>query len=511
MPNLSLQQSQVQTQTMSQMQLQSLAMLSLGSQDLREAIYKEAEENPALEITLDKLASGADVKRVRGSLEHIRESKTLSLAAQQASDSFEAVLEAQEDYRQSLSEHLLEQFNTLHLTSAEQNLGEKLIYNLDSKGFHILAPESLLDKADSTQTPALLKKCLKIIQGLDPVGTCTKNVQESLYVQAVQTGKASKASLFILDGHLDFLDPPISAKVLGKIKKHQENLKKMFGLDKKNEEYKNLELDAEDIDEAIEFIKTLDPYPARDYSSTQTVYITPDVYVERVNVYNMEENVPLPQKERLVIPKKDATKAFSDIIQIGSSAWRVRMASDALPELSINNNYVNLASYGSKESAKAEYKKQMTANVQKAKIFIENIEFRKSTIEIVCRIIVRLQHKFFENGPGNLVPLKQQDIADELGVNSSTISRMANGKYLQCDWGLFEIKYFFPQAVNANAGSEEKSVTQDVVINRIKDILDEHSKNSTKKLSDQKIADILEKEGIHIARRTVAKYRNKIK
>ena len=109
-----------------------------------------------------------------------------------------------------------------------------------------------------------------------------------------------------------------------------------------------------------------------------------------------------------------------------------------------------------------------------------------------------MQHEFFKKGPGNLAALKQKDVADILGVHETTISRMANSKYIQCQWGLFEVKYFFTNAVS--------DTSKDQVLFQIKQILEEH-KNDSKKLSDQKVADALAAKGINVARRTVAKYR----
>ena len=145
----------------------------------------------------------------------------------------------------------------------------------------------------------------------------------------------------------------------------------------------------------------------------------------------------------------------------------------------------------------------LNKGIKKAKDFMDILAYRQKLILNASCIIVKNQHEFFAKGPGHLVPLKQQDIADVLGVHETTISRMANSKYLQCSWGLFGIKYFFTNAVSAVSSSVSKDMAQ----HEIEKILQEH-KDDKKKLCDQKISDILQERGISIARRTVTKYRS---
>lgn len=196
---LKQQQKQTQVQIMSQKQIQSLELLAMGNMDLCKAVYDEAEKNPAVTVGHD---------RTRGPSDYTRVASSTGAAAELASENFQAALEAKADERMSLQDHLLSQFRSLRMSDAQRKIGERLIYNLNDKGFHILAPESLLDKTDPSQTPSLLEETILLIQQLDPVGTCTSGTEESLLAQARLREDAPQSALFILDGHFDFLDPP---------------------------------------------------------------------------------------------------------------------------------------------------------------------------------------------------------------------------------------------------------------------------------------------------------------
>ena len=456
---LSLEQKQKQSQVMSQRQIQSLKILAMSSDDLRERIYKEVQENPALELTQEQTASysfNAGTHTTSHS----------SLAAQEASDRFQAALEAQVDERISLQEHLLDQFTVLPLSASELALGKTLILNLDEKGFHILSPLSLLDKKDKGQTPAVLAHCLSVLQSLDPAGTCTANTQESLLVQAKQKERAPRLALFFLNGHLDFLDPPQLSRIVKKLTDYKKEQAALFA-SKEDPYLKDTPLTEEAIEQALTFIRTLDPFPARNFSTQDTHYIAPDVVVEK----NLEIN----------------------------------LAHDRMPGIRINQEMLDL--YEKAQNTNGKQMKTIGENIKNARNFIQTVEYRESTLLAAAKIIVQKQKFFFEKGPGNLVPLRQQDVADILKVHETTISRMANSKYLQCEWGLFELKYFFTGS--ASRSKTENTVSRDQVLHQIKQILIQHEKDGTpKKMSDQQLAEALGKQGIHIARRTVAKYRS---
>ncbi len=461
-------QQQSQIQIMSQQQIQSLSILSLGTDELKKAVYEEAEQNPAL-----------IVKHAGSKKERVTSLKvgTSSRAGEQASEKYQNALEATADMRQSLQDCLLEQLNMTKLSEAEYEVGEKLIGNLDSKGYHILAPVTLLNKNDAAQTESVLFKCITLIQRFEPVGTCVKNMEESLAVQASVRDDCPATARFILDGHFDFLNPPEPDRILKKIKAYQKERKALFGLPE-NEPFLDMEVTEQDVSEALAFIRTLDPFPARNYSTQDIHYIHSDVSVVRL------EEV---QKENL----------DKGIITVKDKSWKVSLSNDFSFDLEINPAYTKHSDLASEKD-----KAVLNEGIKRAQSFISAVEMRQNTVLRACCLIVKLQHEFFEKGPGNLVPLKQLDIARIMELHESTISRMANSKYIECEWGLFDVKYFFVNAVS-------KDVSKDKILLEIKAILEEH-KNDKKKLSDQKISDILQERGITVARRTVAKYRSSL-
>lgn len=533
LPQLKLEGRAVQTQKqelrMSQQQIMSLNLLAMGSTDLRQAIYAEAEKNPALEIVRDSLVFGSGGAKEKVLSSHFSDDThygSATAAGALASDNFEAALESEPDDREPLQDHLEHQFNAMHHTETEEKLGLRLIHNLDAQGHHILAPVSLLQKDDPHETLALLLKCISQIQSLDPVGTCCKDVTESLLVQAKYRGDANRAVLFLLDGHLDFLDPPQSTKIIRKVEtfvKTQTSLS--FLSDKEKATLADITakpFTEKEIDEAVSFIRTLDPYPARDFGVSDAHYIVPDVYVTRIPITEEKDD-----PEHGII----ATQ--------GPYCFKVTVARDTVPQLTLSPEFKKLAEKedGNKKEnkdtakivpSKKEDHKFAVSSLHDAQVFINSVQFRESTVAKACAAIVKSQQAFFAYGPRYLVPLRQKDIAETVGVHEATISRMASEKYIQCEWGLFEIGYFFTNAVGKNmtAGSTgmlraEPISAGDLVISggpalskeavkyEISQILGAQPKDA-KPLSDQKIADMLVIKGITIARRTVAKYRSEL-
>lgn len=455
--------SQVQAQRLSQKQIQSLNLLSMNAEDLRDEILAQVEKNPALEIVSDDFQNGLQSARYKKSPDSNIRVGSASSSGEEKSDAFQEILESRADERKSLFSHLAEQLNFLSLDEDKKNLCQKLIGNLDSRGFFILAPSSLLDQTKG-ESPKLLDECLSLIQSFDPPGICVENVEKSLLLQARLKGSAPQAALFLLDGHFDFLDPPQGGKVLEKIQafvKEQEKLK--FG----NQDYSFLKsLSVSDAEEALSFIRTLDPFPAREFLQEETRYVSPDIYVERIQGQEFDSKEAVDLKNKSVCLDEDYF-------------FKVKISDKAIPRLRIASDF---------SFAKSE--------LGQAKIFLESLEYRENTMAKAALAIVQRQAEFFKKGPGHLLPLRQQDLAEEIGVHESTVSRMASSKYLQCQWGLFPIKYFFSSAVSDSS--------KESVLHQIKKILEN---NSGKKMSDQKLSDELLKAGIKVARRTVAKYR----
>lgn len=494
---VSQNQKQIQTQKLSQQQLQSIKILSMGTEDLRQEIYNTVAKNPALEIAKDVETEGVNSASERSDFTFSDFSKKFS-SAKEASDVFQKALEETPDNRETLSAHLQHQFLSMNHSPSEEKLGIKLIENLDSKGFHILSPYSLIDSKDSFQTPELVEKTIKIIQQLDPVGCCCRDFRESLYVQAQILSHAPKAALFILNGHFDFLSPPQPQKVQKKVNQYLETHTDFLEKEQQNEKKFTLE----EIQQAIDYIKTLDPFPARDFSSSQTSYISPDVYVYQ----SVETGDFTVTANNEVLPVIKISPDFKDLSQ---ERFRVRKSTEE------------------SEKRRAEHRFIMTS-LKNAQDFMDSLQFRKNTLIAACREIVAAQKDFFLYGPRFLKPLRQKEIAEKIGVHEATVSRMAKEKYLYCAQGLFQIGYFFTNDISqpktlqkkpsdlteekppeTKKSEETVSLSKSAIQYEIKNIIVENQ-SETKKLSDQKIADLLLEKGIKIARRTVAKYRSQL-
>lgn len=448
-------QLQSQIQTLSQKQIHALKVLSLGTAELNELVEKNLQENPALVLSQKKKFPYLDSVHTGRS----------SVSGEIESEKFQKVLEAQADTRETLQSHLLGQLNFLNLSDTEHDLCETLIYNLDSKGHHYVSPASLLKRGQSS---GLLDKCISIVQQLEPEGCCVKDLEESLLVQARLKPHPDKIALFILDGHFDFLDPFREERIYSKIKDYIGRQKKMFG---STDDYSSLLdiLSVESVRQAMAFIHGLDPFPAKEFGVDENHGVKPDVIIE-------------------VLPDDYEVTLNDEIISAGAFKLRLSYVSDNFSSIQLNQELMELTS----KSA------EISENIRKARDFIDAIAYRQRTMKGAISIVARIQSDFFVHGPGHLVPLKLQDIADELGIHETTVSRISNSKYIQCEWGVFSLKYFFTNAVS----KKSSDISRDMVMVEIKRIVSEN-----KKISDQKIADLLGEKKIHVSRRTVAKYR----
>lgn len=461
----SQQQTQKQIQKLSQIQIQALNYLAMKSSDLRDEILKAAEENPAIEIVYDPFKASRE-----------QYSSQTSSSGTLASDANQQALDAIEARGQTLQEHLKEQLNLTKLSPDEYELSVKLINNLDENGCYgsKYAPETLLDRTRPVQTKKMLEKCIDRIQRMDPIGTCCRNIEESLFVQAKIAGDAPPLALFILDGHLELLSPPQPEKVFKKLKEylhnwHSKTFATKIALD-------DIELDEEVISQTIKYVTSLNMHPAGDFISD-----TSKADFDRPDIILSVEKVP--------------GAVFTDDFEHGivSSGnpdfhYEVHYANDTLPQVRVDPEF--------------SFNQQAT---QKATQFIKMLEFRESSILMQGSAIVSAQKAFFEKGPGNLAPLTRRKIAQQIGIHESTVSRLAGRKsnrYIQTEFGLFPASYFFTSGLATGDSSE-------AVKNRLVEIIQENlEQNQT--LSDEKLTQILNKQGIKISRRTVNKYRNQL-
>lgn len=471
-PRLSIEQKNVQVQTMklSQQQIMAMNFIAMGSLELREEILKKAEENPALEVKDDSFFE----KKNSGLVPTVHMGKA-SRAGEEASEKYQNMLESAPDETETLQEHLIHQLNMTNLPQNEQRLCRKLIENLDENGFHILAPVTLLEpeKGDNEN---LLKKCVSIVQHFDPEGICCQNVGESLEIQAKLKKNPPKIALYILHGRLELLKPPSAEKVLSKIEKIiEENEKLSFWTKNPDEiQIEKSDLTLENVAAAVKFIQQLQPFPAQEFKPAAEHFVQPDVYVAK------SEN---------------------------SDELKVVLSNQAIPTVKIAEDFKNEEKSG---NLSEQNKKTIKMELKDAQNFLDTLNFREQALFKAFKKLAEIQKDFFLKGPGNLAPLTQREFAKMINVHESTVSRMAESKFLRCEWGTFPVRYFFsnalPSAKKEAQNQPAENISTDNVKIEIENIL-KSQKPGEKKLSDQKIADILEKKGIKIARRTVSKYR----
>lgn len=453
---------QKQEQRLSQKQIQAINFLAMPSKDLREVILNAVQENPALEIVKDPLANSSSSSSVKNSSIN--------------SDDYQKLLENEKDYSETLQHHLMEQLKYLNLTKDEHTLCQKLIYNLDKDGFYnsMITPKSFLDPSKPNQNQAFLEKCISMVQRLDPPGTCCKDVFESLKIQAQIKGDASVLTLFVLDGHLDLLDAASTELIIKNINNYIKDWhSKAFATDLPIEKIK---LTEKEIQNTLEYIRSLNPHPASNFGWDNSGLDEEQIDV----VLNIEKIPGLIQNDDF---------ANGKIKCPDNSYFQIKYASGILPEVRLYN--------GSFTNKKL---------LNRAKEFLWELQFRENTIVLQGCSIVKNQMEFFLKGPGNIVPLTRRQIADQLNVHPSTISRFSskkNSKYLETPWGTFPANYFFSSGIKSNNGKTSAEKIKTLISSFL-----EKSKNQN--ISDIKLTEFLNQKGINISRRTVAKYRSQL-
>lgn len=467
--------SQKQIQRMSQKQIQAVRFLTLSTRDLREEIYKAVEENPALEIVEDVSDASLGVSGERPT------------SSGMTSDEYQRALENLEDNTETLQEHLLFQLNSMKIPQDVQTFCTKLIYNLDKNGCFGsgLNPETFLDRTNPYHDQAFIEKCTDIVQRLDPIGCCAKNPEESLLVQAKILDPDQTLAIFILDGHLDFLNPPEIQKVFRKIKDFQKDWhSKAFATDLPID---NLTINEKSVQKAIDFILKLNPHPAAGFSidSSEAGFRGADIAL-------------IVEKKSGRISEDDFDKGFVRLDD--EHFFYIHTPSGSLPKLRIVPLFQKKTDNKEVQTFREKY-------LGKANDFLGNLEFRESSIlKQGCQIVYD-QKLFFTKGPGNLKPLTRRSLAEKIGVHESTVSRATskkNSRFVQTEFGLFPLSYFFQSGVKS---SGEENFSAERIKYEIKKLEDENKKAGGKNLSDQKICDRLNEMGIKIARRTVNKYR----
>lgn len=461
-------QRQSQRQLLLQSQIEAISLLSLSGEELNAAIRNAVHENPALSFA-----------RPPSEAARFKETASVTKEGEEASARFQAAYENVAGEGETLQSHLLFQLDVMHLNRDEAELGKRLIQNLDGNGYHTLDPAALLDKKRPGQNAAMLRRMISMIQAMDPEGTCCNNMEESLLVQARLKGTAAPPlALFILDGHIDALysnSSTLDTKlILRRLRRlQQERSALSFAAPSLID---IIQLDEDAVKNAVSFISSLNPRPASGFGHEATSFALPDVIITMINGADGGEKAAGSYVE-------DGIDSGEGIVAAQGARYKVKMAS-ALPKLQLSGEF---SAVRGREASLARLR---------AKSFIANLHWRASLIVKAACLIVEHQSPFFcTGGKAPLEHFTQARLSAILHVATSTVSRMVTSKYIASPWGrLYPMSYFF-------TNGEAKA--KDAII----DIIRSAAPRKGRALSDREIAERLAERGIHIARRTVAKYR----
>ncbi|TRZ78220.1 MAG: RNA polymerase sigma-54 factor [Deltaproteobacteria bacterium] len=342
----------------------------------------------------------------------------------------------------SLTDHLMWQLKLSRITDAEMKIGEQIIGNLDNNGYLVASIEEIAKQEGVEES--FVEGVLKKIQEFDPPGIAARDIKECLLIQARILGVLTPLGESIINEHLKDLET-----------KNYSNISR------------KLKVPMSEVLQAVCIISSMDPKPGSVYTEERIDTITPDVYVSKAG----EE-------------------------------YKIILNDDGLPKLRISNFYKEIMG-GSNTYPDAENsRKYIRERMQSATWLIKSIQQRQRTIYKVTESILKLQRDFFNYGINYLKPLVLRDIADDVEMHESTISRVVTNKYMHTPRGIFELKYFFSSRIQKTSGD---AVASKSVKEEIKKIVS--AENPKKPYSDSDIVDLLKKSGISIARRTVAKYR----
>ena len=449
---------------------QAIRLLQLSRLELTEIVRQEILENPVLdeygppdnesEFSIDQpedpntpAESSSDredeintlsIPKDIGEWEsYLESSQSLPYQAREEQErpAFEAMITCPD----TLQEHLLWQLQMSQLTDVEKKAGEVIIGNLDENGYL----ESPLDEILHPLGPdveAVGLKALELVQAFDPPGVGARDLAECLLIQV----------------RLLEIDSPLIEQL---ITQHLEDIAK----GDVDAIVRRQEVSRAEVLQAMDLLKELEPKPGRPFGGTESIYVTPDVFLFKMG-----------------------------------QEWTIMLNDDGMPKLRINGFYRELLKHGS--NMLAEDKEFLLEKIRSASWLIKSIDQRQRTIYRVTKSILEKQYDFFEKGIRYLKPMVLRDVADDIGVHESTVSRVTTQKYLHCPHGLFELKFFFNPGIQTLSG---EMMASESVRAKIRDLIT--AEDDGKPLSDQAISQMLRLEGVDIARRTVAKYRESMK
>ena len=443
---------------------QAIKLLPMSTLELSDLLNQEMVENPMLEEVPTEDLQPADTAAAPEKAEpDLQSNKPETWDDQDYEYFFGEYLEdsyrprAQQEIKElppientlstssSLADHLMWQLSMQTNDPLLRDIGSAVVGNLDDDGYLVASFDELAGMGP--WHVADVERALRLIQSFDPVGVAARDLQECLQIQIRHLGLEGTPPDRIVTDHLRLLQnhqvPEIARK---------------------------LSLTIDEMKEHIEIIRNLDPKPGSRYNPNQSQYVIPDVYVLKVE----DEYVAV-------------------------------LNEDGLPQMRISPVYRRLLDKSAADNT-AETRAYVKDKFKSALWLIKSVEQRQKTIQKVANSIINFQRDFLDHGIEHLRPLVLRDVANDISMHESTVSRVVTNKYMHTPQGVFEMKYFFHSGINSAYGESVSSVT---IKQRIRKIIE--NEDPRKPLSDSKIVSILQREGLDLARRTIAKYREELK
>lgn len=446
---------------------QAIKLLQLSKLELQEVLNQELLENPLLEESAEE-AKQEEAETAEQKTETEEEAKPAE--KEQEKDSFDEIdydayfqdyieygynprmNEEHEEFPientltrpPNLSDHLTWQLAMCDAPDSIKEVAAFLIGNIDEDGYLRVTLGEI--EAAGPWEPAEAAAALKLVQSFDPIGVCARDLRECLLLQLEQLEIDNELVEIIIREHWDEF-----------MSRRFVQLAKTVGIDLKQ------------LEAIVEIIKRLDPKPGQKYSNERAIYVEPDVYVQKVG-----------------------------------DEYIILLNEDGMPKLRINGSYRSMLNHMDSKSD-GETVNYIKEKIRSAVWLIKSLDQRQRTIYKVAESIVKHQREFLEKGIDFLRPLVLRDVADDIQMHESTVSRVVSNKYMHTPRGLFLMKYFFHSGIDSEYGEDISSLT---VKKKIQSFIEQE--DPRKPLSDSKIMKILNDEGINIARRTVAKYRDEL-
>ena len=437
-------------QQLSPQQVLQASLLQLNLPLLEQRILQELELNPALEMMElpDEVENEENPEEKLESEEEIEFEWEELLGVNDDYEYPKAQIKAEEEResplvsQETMSEKILKQVQDCNVDNKSLRIAEEVLGNLDEQGYLTIEPMLISDRIQVEEEEVL--DVMHLIQRLDPPGLASVNMQDCLLAQA-EVRNENNVAIEILRNYFDDFVNHRYEKIM-----------------------ENISCSKDDLNEAMEFIARLNPSPRDDQTLTKQNIVVPDIAVE------------------------DRNGKFYVVVQDGT-----------LPEIRVSRAYINMLNDHKDQKDVRNFVKK---KLESATWFVDAVEQRKMTIQRVMESIIKRQPDYFHSEKRRLHPMILKDIANDIEMDISTVSRVTNGKYVQLPWEIKELKTFFSEGIKTDAGDD---VSNTQVKTRLKEMIDNEDKQNP--IGDEELTNRLKDEGYKIARRTITKYREQLK